>query len=332
MFFSSVPLSRNVFLLISLGITIFVVSNIFIFDVYRPLALDLAQGNNTGDYRASLYRNDTLGIATRIYVVSLPKREDRRQGMEYLRRSLGLRWTYMEAIDGESPMVKKILRAVQLLRDTRSPNSAFQWPSFVPPLSEYMDPWSPGFLAPEDESDLHIPQPMHMTCATQNVTITPYRPDLPEYKILTPARVACWFSHLSVIQTIANDNTLRADDVVLVLEDDVNMERDIHVRLSKVWRLLPASWDIVYLGAPTRNWDERNSPGNAAAPVVEASMHACLCALAFWRAPRIIAPALPPVRVLTLGRQGAVVAGTERPGEELFGGAERGGTEEGGEE
>jgi len=87
-----------------------------------------------------------------------------------------------------------------------------------------------------------------MACATQNNSIEPYQPDLPAHKILTASRVACWYSHVSVIVTIANDNTLLANDAVIVLEDDVNMERDIHERLRHVWRFLPADWDIVYLG------------------------------------------------------------------------------------
>ncbi|KAG6808602.1 hypothetical protein H0H92_003577 [Tricholoma furcatifolium] len=54
---------------------------------------------------------------------------------------------------------------------------------------------------------------------------------------------------MTVIATIANDFTLRADDAVIVLEDDVDMERDIQQRLQSVWSFLPSGWDIVYLGA-----------------------------------------------------------------------------------
>jgi len=33
-----------------------------------------------------------------------------------------------------------------------------------------------------------------------------------------------------------------------VLEDDVDMERDIHARLKQVWSYLPKDWDVVFLG------------------------------------------------------------------------------------
>ncbi|KZT64019.1 hypothetical protein DAEQUDRAFT_733160 [Daedalea quercina L-15889] len=40
----------------------------------------------------------------------------------------------------------------------------------------------------------------------------------------------------------------QTDEVSVILEDDVDMERDIHDRLREVWRSLPDDWDIVFLG------------------------------------------------------------------------------------
>jgi GR25 family glycosyltransferase involved in LPS biosynthesis len=73
----------------------------------------------------------------------------------------------------------------------------------------------------------------------------PYSSRLPEYKILSLSRIACWHSHLSVIQRVS---THRPNEVALILEDDVDMEEDITERLSAIWSLLPSNWDIVFLG------------------------------------------------------------------------------------
>ncbi|KAF8060809.1 hypothetical protein FPV67DRAFT_1564120 [Lyophyllum atratum] len=208
----------------------------------------LYEGKNGSD---RLSQNDTLGVASRIYVLSLPSRADRRQDMEHLRKTLGLRWTYMEAIDAENAMVQIIMGAVRLVRDTHATSTQFTWPDNAIPLNERMEPWSPGFLpAPRTFHDQLLSYPP-MPCATQNYSLPPYtanKTDLPEYNILTAARIACWYSHVSIILTIANDNTLRANDAVIVLEDDVNMERDIDQRLQHVWPFLPEDWDVVYLG------------------------------------------------------------------------------------
>ncbi|PFH45031.1 hypothetical protein AMATHDRAFT_125371, partial [Amanita thiersii Skay4041] len=67
---------------------------------------------------------------------------------------------------------------------------------------------------------------------------------------LTPARVACWHSHLPLIHRIANKENLEMRDSVLILEDDIDMERDIRGQLAGMWPLLPDDWDIVYLGTP----------------------------------------------------------------------------------
>ncbi|KAG6889036.1 hypothetical protein C0992_006604, partial [Termitomyces sp. T32_za158] len=198
---------------------------------------------------ATSYQDDTLGIASRIYVLSLPVRADRRRDMEVLRKTLGLRWTYVKATDSRDAIVERIMDSVRLVRQLRPPNSVFVWPDQHVSSTEQIDVWDPVFLA---ASSARSGQPSHsppLVCASQNDTIVSYDQNLPAYQILTAARIACWHSHLSVIYTIANDFTLRPDDAVIVLEDDVDMEQDIHRRLRKVWPFLPIGWDIVYLGA-----------------------------------------------------------------------------------
>lgn len=90
-----------------------------------------------------------------------------------------------------------------------------------------------------------FPHPLPpLACASGDQLLAPFSQDLPPYKRLTPAKVACWHSHLQAIRQIANGG----DSAALVLEDDVDMERDISARLRALWDALPDSWDIVYLG------------------------------------------------------------------------------------
>lgn len=189
--------------------------------------------------------NATLGVAEKIYVLSLPRRTDRRREMEKLKKALGLRWKYINALDMKTELVEKILDSVRAIRATN--NEPFIWPADTPPPDEDLSKWSPGYpLLLTKVPSSRPPEPM--LCATNNNSVKFYEPGLPEFLILTPARVACWYSHLSVIQTVANDKSLKDNDTVIVLEDDVDMERDIHARLKHVWTYLPNEWDIVYLG------------------------------------------------------------------------------------
>ncbi|KAG6910624.1 hypothetical protein DXG01_009133 [Tephrocybe rancida] len=169
--------------------------------------------------------------------------------MELLRKAMTLRWTYIEATDAKDAVVRRIIDSVRHIRDIHVAESPFTWPDQLPPWNERIDPWDPAFLAP---LPVHSSQPVSsrpLVCATQNDTIIPYETSLSEYKLLTAARVACWYSHMTVIHTIANDFALRTDDAVIVLEDDVDMEQDIRQRLRTLWPFLPSDWDVVYLGA-----------------------------------------------------------------------------------
>ncbi|KAI0932789.1 hypothetical protein AcV5_010478 [Taiwanofungus camphoratus] len=272
------------------------------------------------------YHKDTLGIASDIYVISLPHRTDRRATMERLRQALGLQWIYVNAIHHNDEIVRNIMAQVRRLRgeyDVRYPVIAnpaheqqvppvaeqFQWPSDfdMDVLTRFGDLASPEFefeLPQTSESSKHdwIPGTdssgttvdlfnsamlygpkldvtddrllessdalLPLTCSTRNfITGPPYAITLPAYMILTPAKVACWFSHLEVIERIANSalpqvktkptsqndtkktvGKMISDDVAVVLEDDIDMEWDIRRRLQSVWSALPDAWDIVFLG------------------------------------------------------------------------------------
>ncbi|KAF9648526.1 hypothetical protein BDM02DRAFT_2253830 [Thelephora ganbajun] len=213
---------------------------------------------------SSLERNlmPTLSIASCIYVINLPKSTHRRADMEQLRYTLGLDFTYVTGTEGDEDIVQRIMRhvtAFRVLEDFRETNfslsNAFEWPQDVDALVESESPldrkgsdlwFSDGIDLPDPSS--HEP----LTCASDNFTLEHYSPQTPPYRILTKARLACWYSHWRVIRLIADGR----DDVSLVLEDDVDMELDIRQRLLGVWDSLPSVWDIVFLGSHC--WSEES--------------------------------------------------------------------------
>jgi GR25 family glycosyltransferase involved in LPS biosynthesis len=89
-----------------------------------------------------------------------------------------------------------------------------------------------------------VSDPTPLACASGNNVSAASLPNLPPYRRLTPAKVACWYSHLQTIREIANGK----DEAVLILEDDVDIERDVKRRLRALLDALPDDWDIVYLG------------------------------------------------------------------------------------
>lgn len=194
---------------------------------------------------------------SKIFVISLPRRHDRQAQMEHLRSFLNLKWTYWDAVDVKEERISTILdqvhsirnRAANLSIDTISERIRlpFQWPSNVDALAK-----SNVSLAAAEALFWTSPSPAGkhtsrspLTCAAADFTILPYDADLPEQKILNAPRVACWESHLSVIKEIAE---LEKDTFGVILEDDVDLEKDIRSRLARVWTYLPDDWDMVYLG------------------------------------------------------------------------------------
>ncbi|KAK7050405.1 hypothetical protein R3P38DRAFT_2864491 [Favolaschia claudopus] len=190
-----------------------------------------------------------LPITSRTYVISLPRRTDRFNDMEVLRTHLGVQWSYFAAEHSNSSLVDQILAGVRFLRQNAlkvKDNSTavtlpFEWPDANRTnISTQLQESSSNDETSSIDLDLEP-----LTCATENFTLIPYSPQLPAYKILSPSRIACWHSHLSVIR-LASTQPDQAP--ALIMEDDVDMEVDIHERLASVWDLLPADWDIVFLG------------------------------------------------------------------------------------
>ena len=231
--------------------------------------------------------------SSELLVISLPNRQDRRRDMETLRMSLGLRWGYVDALSSDSPLVSIILGWVAAGRSSAPPAlegvnaSNFSWPDDLEAIatsSEDISLWVDG-NSPWDlvASGFPLSRPYPpIVCATKDYTIATGL--LPEHMILTPARVACWHSHLAVIQKLANNFRPHGSGAAMIFEDDVDMEKDIDQQTHALWRTLPADWDIVFLGerCTTRNtggtkhhpghcWSDERRGIPLASPIVSAT-------------------------------------------------------------
>lgn len=205
-------------------------------------------------------QHPVLGVASQAFVISLPSRNIRRRDMYRLAKMMNARWDIVDATNTVDPAVARILSHVRRTRehaliDTRHSSydklsdeidMPFQWPERIEDLAisdasipaHGSDNWhSSPVEAPEDEHQ--------MTCATKDFTLFPYSPDMPDWLILSAPRVACWQSHVSVIRRIVDE---KAAGPFIILEDDVDMEKDTARRLRALWPLLPQDWDIVFLG------------------------------------------------------------------------------------
>ncbi|KAH9964552.1 hypothetical protein BC827DRAFT_1187783 [Russula dissimulans] len=237
--------------------------------------------------RPSALSNNSLGIVSKIYVISLPRRTDRRFQMDRLKDALHLAWTYRNAIEANAPVVTTILRQVHVLRSQLMPHpklggvhmpngaivSVFNWPhdledticsqeSIQPSGAElWTGPSSHSFsdlVVPAEIADPYAftysptrtaqgpiaSRPTLLACTSGNEVFAAFSPKLPQYRRLTAAKVACWYSHFQTIREIADGN----DEAVLILEDDIDIERDVKGRLPVLFNALPSDWDIVYLG------------------------------------------------------------------------------------
>jgi len=209
--------------------------------------------------------NNSLGVVSKIYVISLPRRTDRRFQMDRLKDALHLGWTYRNAIEANASIVTTILRQngasasvfnwphdmedTICSQETIQPSGAELWtrPSshsfsdlMVP--AEIADPYAFTY-SPTTQGSI-ASRPTLLACTSGNDVFAAFSPKLPQYRHLTAAKVACWYSHFQTIREIADGN----DEAVLVLEDDIDIERDISGRLPVLFNALPSDWDIVYLG------------------------------------------------------------------------------------
>lgn len=240
-------------------------------------------------------RSKLLGFADKIYVVSLPRRLDRREQIERLSVALDFTFEYLDAVELDTFATESVLDHVMDQREiTQRNNSTFAWPKDMDNAARARTPlgldgadlWlSDGFVRqfPGDTTRerrrirkprLNPTTEKHasLTCSTENNAVIPWTPGLPDYKLLTPGKLSCWYSHLLAVRSAANpghsadDSRTLADGLgrpnrgqtdsspgstitTLILEDDIDMEHDIHQTIKMLWPSLPVSWDIVFLGA-----------------------------------------------------------------------------------
>ncbi|KAI0666185.1 hypothetical protein C8Q78DRAFT_1060059 [Trametes maxima] len=248
------------------------------------------------EHAPGVHDDKVFGVFSEVLVVSRPGRFDRRATMERLRLGLGVPWTYVDAISHDDPLVKAIMDCVRSVR-LSSRSSTFQWPldwmidgSVLEASKESYQRYhptdsscfpSPPNARPLDFSSIYadsveVPitgaeiademSTVPLTCAEgDRVHGVDFRPSLRPHLLLTPAKVACWYSHVAAIQHIAtiagrSDHTDNIPalhhDAYLILEDDVDVEQTIAGRLADVWNMLPSHWDVVYLG---HCWSDESS-------------------------------------------------------------------------
>ncbi|KAI0651379.1 hypothetical protein C8Q79DRAFT_932983 [Trametes meyenii] len=236
-----------------------------------------------------------FGVFSGILVVSRPGRFDRRATMERLRLALGVPWTYVDAASYDDPVVKSIMDCVISVRRS-SHSSTFRWPlnwmsdgsvleaskkfslrsqptdlsCFPPPANAPPSEFSSVYAAAVEVpiADVQTAEGMRMafpssptepmTCAEdEHIHGIKFRPSMRSHMLLTSEKVACWYSHITAIQDIANtarhssspgNVSTPHQEAYLILEDDVDMEQAIARGVADVWSMLPSDWDMVYLG------------------------------------------------------------------------------------
>jgi GR25 family glycosyltransferase involved in LPS biosynthesis len=208
-------------------------------------------------------RANTLGVASKIIVINLPRRTDRKIRMTAIQKALNLTFDWADATDASEEVVDRIMERVRKERGneiddlTRSSHSEWsldanitRWNNSATPLGLWgADLWT---LPPTDprSSDMTDPllpivQPDIRPAIPCQQNMSSYNPSEPKaWQILSPAMVACWHSHLTVLRRVAEG----IDEVTIIFEDDVDVEWDLENRLVGMWDALPKEWDIVALG------------------------------------------------------------------------------------
>jgi len=314
-----------------------------------------------------------LGEARETFVINLPHRDDRRNDMDKLRTALGISWDYFDGVYLNSSLVRNILDWVHAIRsgppyivdDEVKPsivdNIAFTWPKDIEGLarsSSELELWSNEHgvwpLPPAIPKELP-PYIQLMASATQNYNIAVNLSAQPEYLLLTEARVACWFGHLGLIHKVAN--SLKEDQFAIILEDDVDMERDTDEQMKRLWPYLPDDWDVVFLGihfyvmtplrcfaheskmhlyrpllfrriarttdipSPPRRVERYQRPTIfplSIACLITAPMYPCLRSLTNGRSPAPSAFSISAIRIFSCDRPGIRLAYRKQPNKELF--------------
>lgn len=223
-----------------------------------------------------LSHSATLGFS-RIYVLSLPHRTDRRATMSKLAAALGIQVTFVDAVPKESGVVKWIAERASEVRDLKrklmadhlgvedshvggmgvgtiwltSSASKGGSKSNGPGLKDIAFPslnqkayngkdWISYLWDPStDHSKL---QPSDPSFDVSKAMHDPLE-RIPERQI-SAATVSTFYNHLRVMREMEANG----DETALVLEDDVDVEWDLERRWRGMLRRLPHNWEAVFLG------------------------------------------------------------------------------------
>lgn len=198
----------------------------------------------------------TLGIADRIYVVSLPSRTDRREIMSDLERAMELEFTWHDATDFRTKDIQDILERLRWWRNEHRVNDSvpradpspytFKWADDVNDVGPNLgisgaDLW-PGSVG----KTLLPPLPPPPSPDNRPPTLEIFGEAGTQFGqgSIRPAQVSCWYSHYGVLRRIAEGD----DEVAIVFEDDIDMEWDLELRLRRIWTGLPTDWDLLMIG------------------------------------------------------------------------------------
>jgi hypothetical protein len=145
--------------------------------------------------------------------------------METLRAALSLQWTYADAIDAQHPAIGKVLDNVLEQRvlgadgmniGLSDTSVEFRWPSEIDALTSSSEPLDiDNWMSASTEGTSRVSSIWSLltgyvyrrdACPSRlryTSSILPYAPKLSQYRILSLEKIACWYSHLAVIQQVA---------------------------------------------------------------------------------------------------------------------------------
>ncbi|KAJ3973137.1 hypothetical protein EV361DRAFT_85097 [Lentinula raphanica] len=223
-----------------------------------------------------------LDFFSKSYVISLPHRTDRRKDIDRLMDGLRIsNWVYHDATYYNTSLIPHLLHHVQAQRIEEDHtfhsvvNLPFAWPADIDSSPSSTESNSNSLALAGAELWPSQPTPAvslpntSLVCAEENFRLTKFSDELPQWRYLTPQRVATFHSHLTAIRRVVDDNARAGVDltreegktqehIALILEDDVDMEVDIKERLGALTPMLPYDWDVLFLGFCWSN--EANHP------------------------------------------------------------------------
>jgi Glycosyltransferase family 25 (LPS biosynthesis protein) len=208
----------------------------------------------------------TLGVASQVFVLSLPRRLDRRMIMDALSHALDFAFVYMDGVEAADASIDQIVRVLRLERHAFRQNFLGRTTTggalnvteeerpdvddLVGAESVFNLLMSLDVVAALSDGEFKFDGPLDLLCATPE---DPFPASLnttelglfPPWRILSRGMIACWIGHLNIMRQILKLQL----EVAIVLEDDVDLEYDISQRLMDMWPALPRDgWDIVMLG------------------------------------------------------------------------------------